>query len=88
MEDERSAVQGSSRILPTANLQSLVQTVLLLRPENRRWRNGLFMHEAYQRSGDIQYTHLVSTPEEASQASGFAPTFVTSQLTSSEDSVP
>lgn len=88
MEDERSAFRGSSRILPKADLQSLIQLLLLLRPQDRRWRNGLFMHEVYQRSGDIQYAHALPTPEEASRASDFAPTFVTSQFWGSEDSVP
>lgn len=35
MEDERSAVQGSSRTLTTANLQGLIQLLLLLRPRKQ-----------------------------------------------------
>lgn len=88
MDDERSATRGLSRIMPKADLKSLIQLLLLLRPEDRRWRDGLFMHEAYQRSADIQYAHSASAPEEASQASDFAPAFVTSQFRGSEDYVP
>jgi hypothetical protein len=71
-----------------ADLQRLIQLILLLRPENRRWRNGLFMHEAYQRSGDIQYAHLLSASDEASRASDFASTFVNLPFRVSEESVP
>ena len=88
MDDERSATRGLSRIMPKADLKSLIQLLLLLRPEDRRWRDGLFMHEAYQRSADIQYAHSASAPEEVSQASDFAPAFVTSQFRGSEDYVP
>lgn len=88
MDDERSAIRGSSRIMSKADLKSLIRLLLLPRPEDRRWRDGLFMHEAYQRSADIQYAHSASAPEEASQASDFAPAFVTSQFRGSEDYVP
>ena len=87
MDDERSATRGSSRMIPKADLESLIQLLLLVCPEDRRWRDGLFMHEAYQRSGDIQYAHSASNPEEASQASDFAPAFVTSMFKGSEDYV-
>ena len=49
MEDEGSAAQWPYRLLPRGVLESLIQLLLLLRPEDRRWRDGLFMHEAYQR---------------------------------------
>ena len=88
MEDERSGTRGSSRAIRPVNLKSLIQLLLLLCPEDRRWRDGLFMHEAYQRSADIQYAHSVTAPEEASRASNFAPAFVTSQFRGGEDCVP
>jgi len=87
-EDERFAGRGLSCILPEADLQRLIQLLLLLRPGNRRWRNGLSMGEVYQRSGDIQYAHLLPAPGEASRASDLASTFLNLQFRSSENSVP
>ena len=87
MDDERSAARGSSGISSKTDLRDLIQLLLLLRPEDRRWREGLFMQEAYQRSADIQYVRSVPGPEEASRASDFAPTFVTSRFRVGEDHV-
>ena len=47
-----------------ADLKNVIQLLLLLR-EDRRWRDGLFMHEAYQRSADVQYARSNSALEEA-----------------------
>ena len=76
-----------SSTLPKAVLRSLIQLLLLLHPADRRWREGLFMYEAYQRSGDIQYAHFDPGPEEASRASDFISTFMTSRFRGDEDYV-
>ena len=88
VEDERSATRGSSRIIPKTDLKILIQLLLLLHPENRRWRDGLSMHEAYQRSADVQYTHLVPAPEDGSRTFDLASAFLTSQFKTGEDYVP
>ena len=84
-EDERSAAQVSSNMIAKADMKSLIHLLLVLRPEERRWRDGLFMHEAYQRSADVQYARSNCAPEEVSQASDLAIAFVTSQFKGDED---
>lgn len=88
MEHERSATQRSSGMIAKADLKDLIQLLLLLRPEDIRWRDGLFMHEAYQRSADVQYDRSNSALEEASQASDLASAFLTSQFKGDEDYIP
>lgn len=87
MDDERSANRGKSRTLPKADLQRLIQLLLVLRPEDRRWKDGLYRHEYYQRSGDFQHAHLVPDLEEASRASGFATVYMPSQFKGDEESI-
>ena len=88
VEDERSAARGSSRMIPKTDLKILIQLLLVLRPEDRRWRDGLSMHEAYQRSADVQYSHLVPAPDDGSRAFDLASAFLTSQFKTGEDYVP
>ena len=88
MEDERSATQVSLGMIAKADLKNLIKLLILLRPEDRRWRDGLFMHQAYQRSADVQYARSNSAPEEASQASDLASAFVYSQFHGDEDYIP
>ena len=88
IEDERFATQISSGMIAKADLKNLIQLLLLLRPEDRRWKDGLFMHEAYQGCADVQYARSNSAPEEASQASDLASAFVTSQFKDDEDHIP
>ena len=85
--DKPPRLPNSSCVLPKADLQSLIQLLLLLEPLDRRWRDGLFMMDAYQRSGDVQYSRLVFDPEEAVRASDFAATFMDSKFSSREDFV-
>jgi hypothetical protein len=87
VEDERSAIRGSSQILSKTDLGSLVQPLLLLAPQDRRWKDGLFINETYQRSGDIQCVQMASSLEEAPTSTYLAPIFVTSQFANSEESV-
>ena len=84
-EDELSAAQVPLDMIAKADLKTLIQLLLVLRPEERRWRDGLFMHEAYQRSADVHYARSHSDPEEASQASDLAFALVTSQFKGDED---
>ena len=67
------------------DLRILIQLILLIRPDGRRWRAGQFKGEKNQRSGDIQYAHLVSDVEETARASEFAAAIVTSQFCGDED---
>jgi hypothetical protein len=70
-----------------ADLHNLIQLFLLQRIEDRRWRNGLSYHDLYQRSGDIQFSHFAPGLYEASRASEFASSFLSSQFRGNEDSI-
>jgi hypothetical protein len=86
-DHELSVVAKTSCVVSKAGLKSLVQLFLLQHIEDRRWRNGLPWSSRYQRSGDIQFSHFIPGPEEASRASQFASAFLVFQFEGSEESV-
>ena len=90
MEDEKSSVLGPLSSIRKAELQSLIQLLLLLHQGRSRWRDGLSLDLKFfelPRTGHVQCAHLVSDPDEVSQAADNALTFVTWKLGSSDDSV-
>ena len=87
-QNMQSTGLGSSFMASKADLQHLTQLLLLVRAEDRRWKVGQLLHDVYQRSGDIQYAHVISDVEENSRAFKFAAAFVASQLGDSEDLIP
>jgi hypothetical protein len=84
-ENKQLTVRGSS-FASKADLQILIQLVLLQRAEDRRWRAGLSYHDIYQRSGDIMFSRLIPDPE-VSRASELVSAFLAYQFPGTDDYV-
>lgn len=82
-----STVRVSSIAISKADLQTLLQLLLLQRAEDRRWGAGLSFHDMYQRSGDIMFSRLISGPDEVSRASELASAFLAYQFPGGDDYV-
>ena len=81
------SILQQSCIIPRHDLEGFIRLLLLLCPSRKRWRDGLFSVDQFQRSGDVLDSSFSSEPEDLSQVFKLARNLVNWNFGASENPI-